>query len=170
MVSLRRSAAEDALVMDPAIPGFVRIREIAREHAAIRAIIARIEEELDRLLDHPAPPGAPWELPALARTLAEHLERHFQLEESGGLLGAASGYYPPAAQVEAGQLIAEHRLFECRLTRICDELASIRDPAVVVQTCFDGEIRRLVDDMVRHEAREERLLEEITASGRPSPD
>ena len=59
---------------------FVRIREIAREHAAIRAIIARIEEELDRLLDHPAPPGEPWELPALARSLEEHLARHFQLD------------------------------------------------------------------------------------------
>jgi hypothetical protein len=155
--------------MDPIKPGLVRIREIAREHEAIRGIIARIEQELDQLLDHPAAPGDPWELPALARTLAERLARHFQLEESGGLLGAASRYYPAAAQVEAGQLTAEHRLFERRLTRICDELASIHDPAVVVQTCFDGEIRRLLDDMMRHEAREERLLGEITASGRRSP-
>jgi hypothetical protein len=144
-----------------------RLRQIVAEHAAIRATIGQIELELDRMLARPTgPSGAAgkagdWALPGLVRSFRAHLRRHFKLEEGGGLLGDAAAYFDPQAQREVGALIAEHRQFERAIDRICDEIDERIVPGATVHRCFDGELRKLIAHLARHEAAENALLHRV---------
>lgn len=137
------------------------IQEIAEEHAVIRATMRQIHAELDRLLAHPARSGGEWELPALLRSFREHLVRHFELEESGGLLGDAKGFYNTSTQRIVETLIAEHRDLKRRVTRILDEVSGGVVPGPIVQSCHDREIRKLLTDLTRHETVENALLQTL---------
>jgi iron-sulfur cluster repair protein YtfE (RIC family) len=135
--------------------------QIREEHAAIRGMIRGIEAELDRLRAHPAQLGDPWRLPELTGAFRERLERHFELEEGGGLLGDARQYYDERMQEQVHALIAEHRTFERRVERMVIEVGSRFVPPATVQACFDREFRKLVDDLSRHEAAENALLAQL---------
>ena len=134
------------------------VREIAKEHAAIHEVIRRIEQELDRLLAHPAELGGRWELPDLTKSCREHLMKHFQLEERGGLLGDEVLRCSPEVQRTVTELIKEHRDFERRISRIVEELDTGFVPSDTVQNCFDGELRSLIADLARHESVESELF------------
>jgi hypothetical protein len=135
-----------------------RLAQIAEEHATIRATVLRIELELDRLLARPSEPGETWKLPELVQSFRKHLIKHFELEESGGLLGDAAAYFEDTVQDSVRERVAEHRHFEEALGRICDELDQHFVPGATVQGCFDGELRRLIQRLARHEAAENDLL------------
>ena len=139
-----------------------RIHKIAEEHAVIRATVQRIHAELDRLLAHPTQSGEEWELPALLRSFRKHLRRHFELEESGGLLGNSRDYYDPSTRRKVETLVSEHRDFERRVTRILDEVNGGIVPAAIVQSCHDRELRNLLADLTRHENVEIALLQALT--------
>jgi len=141
-----------------------RIREIAAEHAVIRETMRRIEQELDRLVDQPAPEGDDWELPDLVRSFREHLGRHFQLEEQGGLLGGAVEYYDARSQEIAAQLVSQHRAFERTIDQIIAEFEKAVDckvPAPAVQSCYDRDLRKLLTDLSSHEHAENELLDAV---------
>ncbi len=138
-----------------------RIQEISEEHAVIRATMQRIHAALDRLLAHPARSGEEWELPALLRSFREHLRRHFELEESGGLMEDARDYYDPSTRHKVETLVSEHRDFERRVTRILDEVNGGIVPAAIVQSCHDRELRNLLADLTRHENVEIALLQTL---------
>jgi iron-sulfur cluster repair protein YtfE (RIC family) len=147
-----------------------RIREIAEEHAAIGATMRRIRLELDRLLNDPAGPDDGWELPGLLNSFYEHLERHFALEESGGLIGDARQYYDPGMQRKVDALLADHREFRRRLRRILSEVDGGIVPNATVQACHDQELRRLLDDLVQHETVENSLFLELVGRDVGAPD
>jgi hypothetical protein len=138
-----------------------RSQEIAKEHAAIHAVMREIRVELDRLIAHPARPGDEWDLPELLRSFQGHLTRHFMLEESGGLLGDAALYYDPGTERAVHELIEEHREFERMVERVLTGLDSGLVPPVIVQQCFDRDMRKLLAGLARHEAVETSLLERL---------
>jgi hemerythrin-like domain-containing protein len=141
-----------------------RIREIAAEHLVIRETMRRIEQELDRLVDHPAPEGEEWKLPELVRLFRDHLRRHIQLEEQGGLLGEAVQYYDARSQEVAARLVAQHRGFERTIDQIIAEFEKAVDckvPAPTVQSCYDRDLRKLLTDLSSHEHAENGLLESV---------
>ena len=153
-----------------------RIREIAAEHAVIRETMRRIEEELDRLVDQPAREGDDWELPELVRSFREHLARHFQLEEQGGLLGQAVQYYDERSKEAAAGFVSQHRGFERTIDQIIAEFEKAVDckvPAPTVQSCYDRDLRKLLTDLASHEHAENELLESVvpwlSKSGRRKP-
>ena len=151
-----------------------RIQEIAKEHVAIRETMSRIEQELDRIAKQPTPQTEHWELPDLVRSFRTHLRRHFQLEEEGGLLGAAVQYYDARSRRVVEELVAEHREFERTIDRIAAELSGVvlndEAPAPVVQDCYDGDIRRLLTGLSTHEQLENELLESIIQTNSESGD
>ena len=138
-----------------------RVQEMAEEHAVIRTTMQRIHGALDRLLAYPARSGEEWELPALLRSFREHLKRHFEQEESRGLLGDAREYYDPGTQRQVETLVSEHRDFERRVTRILDEVDGGFVPPAIVQSCHDRELRKLLADLARHETVENALLQAL---------
>lgn len=135
--------------------------EILREHEKIRAKVVEIRLELDRLLAHPAQPGEAWELPELVQDLRTQLTGHFELEENGGLLGADPAHYDSEMLREVDDLIAEHREFEREIDRVLIELDFGFVPVDTVQSCFDGDLRRLISAFARHEAAENILLAKL---------
>ncbi len=138
-------------------------REILEEHEEIRARILEIETELDRLLDHPAQPGESWELPGLVEALRDQFRRHFEHEESGGLLWADSECYDSEMLRLVADLIAQHREFEREIERILSEFDFSFVPGKTVQSCFDGDLRNLISEFAVHEAAENVLLDKLVA-------
>ena len=145
----------------PGYLGEALVQEIAREHAAIFEATRQIEQELDRLSEHPEDVGGRWELPDLAKSLRGYLVNHFQLEECGGLLGGDVLASDPEARSAIDELIREHREFERRIDRVIEELDTGFTPTESVQGCFDGELRSLIADMALHESRESRMFHRI---------
>ena len=137
-----------------------RYQDIQKEHAAIRQTIARIQTELDRL---PVPQEGGWPLPAMVGALRQRLKRHFELEESGGLLGSAIEYYDAVMQREARELIAEHRGFERDIDHVCAELDACDAPPAADQERIAGELRKLIAALGRHESVETSLLERLVS-------
>lgn len=142
------------------MPPISRLRRIAEEHEAIRAVLDDIDRELDKAPANPSDAGT-WILPGLARSLRDHLVKHFALEEAGGLLGDAAAYFPPWAQEAVSDLIDEHRRIEHAIGRICDEIDPYFVPSATVQECFRAELHKLVASLDRHEADENALLGKV---------
>ena len=147
--------------MTTSATGTSRVREIEKEHAAVRAMMVRIVEKLDRLRTDPSEPGETWNLPMLVKTLRNHLKRHFEIEEGGGLLGAATEYYEPRARRIVEKLVSEHRNYEAWMDQIIAEIGDGTVPPVEAQRRYERELRRLLADLARHEAVENGLLAEI---------
>lgn len=137
------------------------VHEILEEHRLLRQAIHRLEIDLDRLLDRPARPMETWELPGLVRGLRDGLRAHFELEERRGPLAQTSDAGDGRIANEMRALVAEHRAFERALERLEAELSCGFVPGGTVQRCFDGELRTLLSDLTRHEAREGILFAQL---------
>jgi hypothetical protein len=138
-----------------------RRARIAREHELIHERLGRISQELDHVHRDPEVSSADWKLPALVRDLRKHMRRHFELEESGGLLGGAAQYYDPELSARVDELIAQHRDFERRLDRLLAELQLALRPAQIVRTCFDRDFAKFVELLRRHERAENELFRQL---------
>jgi len=145
-----------------------RIRRIHDEHAAVLDMTRRIQARLAALREGPeATPEARGEakngreLPELVRELHLHLQRHFRLEETGGLLGDAVRAPDPGSARKVEELVAEHRAFERRLVRILAELDGGIPPPRTVRECFERELSGFFEDLARHERDENDLLQAL---------
>ncbi len=135
--------------------------EIAREHALVREVIGKIVQGLDELHRNPALPGTDWKLPGVVGELRRHLRQHFRMEESGGLAGDVGQIQDAHTRHEVDELIGEHAGFEYRLDRLVFELEMSATPAKIVQTCFERDIRLLVQDVREHEHAENELIQRL---------
>jgi hypothetical protein len=136
-------------------------REILDEHERMHATILAIESELDDMLERPAQPGEAWQLARLVKELRDQFKRHFESEEQDGLLGAGADHYDFETMRDIGRLIVDHRKFQGAVERIIDELDCNFVPGKTVQSCFDGELRKLISRFAVHEAAEKALLDKL---------
>lgn len=138
-----------------------RIQRIHDEHAAVRAMISNIRTKLLELRERSEPAGPKDDLPELVRELRRHLLRHFQLEETDGLLSDVVHAPHPGSLRKVELLVAQHRDLERRLARILAELDGGIAPPRAVRECFDRDLHGFFEDFARHEEAENDLLQAL---------
>jgi hypothetical protein len=135
-------------------------RELAADHAALLAERVRITDALDRM--HVKTRGD-YPIDELGRhlvALRTHLRRHFELEEREGYLDPENDPTPATAR-EARALIAQHRDFEHRADQLADHVVRCSGADVPLPEGLAQELRELLADLARHEARENELFQTL---------
>lgn len=125
------------------------------EHSALRVLMRWIEAELER--EAGSLDGLRGDGPLLAplRAFRSHLDKHFEFEESGDVLPPLLLRLPGGA-FESWK--SEHRAF---LGRLDDGIRSLEEARGGTLPAPQQQIlRRVFDDLRRHDARENALLEE----------
>lgn len=135
-------------------------REIAREHAEVHRRVEEVQRELDRLGEESGPAHGPGGLHTTLSSLAEHLERHFELEEHGGFLGDHGPQHAGTQRV-VEKLIAEHRDFESRLATLLDGVERADTSQTALSDAFVESLRQFISDLFAHERQENELIQEL---------
>lgn len=136
--------------------------QLDEEHRSVHVSMRWIWAEVLRQIDEEGRvrPGGP--LLGPLRSFREHLLRHFRFEEDEGLLGD-----PPEDDADTaalvGRLVLEHRDFEGRLDRLVEELERDDRDGRRVLSLFADELRRLFNDLRRHEALEDELVRRVAS-------
>ena len=149
----------------PAFTTTSRNRQLAREHAHIREAIEAVVSRLERTADHPEDRSALADLLEQVVSFREHLERHFWLEEAGGLLGDAVQYYAPEARRKAEELVTEHRDFERRIARINEQLYQALHDPLGLRRAPALDLSDLLRDLTDHERAETELSGRLLLGG-----
>ena len=133
---------------------------IALEHAAVRNVIRDVRSELERWRDRPTPAHPVGRLGDLLTDLAEHLRRHFRLEEEGGYLSVDPELDPGKRRI-VQTLLDQHRDFERRLAAVLDRARRAEEAGVRLPQDFAATVDELLDEIRRHESAENELLQKL---------
>jgi hypothetical protein len=134
--------------------------DIVAERRAIRVVLRLIDLELARAGRTPAESRDIWI--RLLGYLHEHLKRHFELEERGGVLGEFE-VIDAGTYRDAQEFSTQHRRFIKSLERLLDTLEADRIDGARAPDYFEPELRRLFADLDRHEACELELVQALAS-------
>jgi hypothetical protein len=125
-------------------------RSVIDQHRELRSLLAEVESALAARGRRTA--GGPDVVAARLDILRGRLAAHFGEEERAGLFDQIVQRDPGEARA-CHRLLAEHGL----LLRRLDEIRSA-DPEARRRPAWGGAVRRLLDELVGHESRENELL------------
>ena len=134
-------------------------RMVAEEHASMRRSIETIRHELERLQREGGIERGSGRLPSLLGDFRDHLRRHFELEETDGLLGEEAN--DPGTQRIIERLLAEHRDLEQRVDRLVDEARRAEARDAGLSAAFAEELHDVLVFLFRHEQMENRLVQQL---------
>jgi len=131
-------------------------KNIAREHAEVRGTILDIRQEIRRLQSEAGPAHEVGNLRKLFASFAQHLKRHFELEEGGGFIGE---YPEPGTQRVVKELLGQHRLFERDLDALLAAIVSSEEGKACLSDECAHELEAFLQRLEQHERAEIDLLQ-----------
>jgi iron-sulfur cluster repair protein YtfE (RIC family) len=129
-------------------------RAILAQHQELKALLARIDEALA------AREATIPQVGELLAELGDRLVKHFATEEDGGYFAEALAHAPQLVS-KANRLLAQHPMMQSRAEQIVAETESL--PPGGADAWWEETSRRFRafrDELLRHETRENALLQE----------
>jgi hypothetical protein len=133
---------------------------LQQEHTDLLADLRELEQA-----GCSAPGEGPAELGVRLATVRTHITNHFRFEEQGGYMASVLKVESHFAPV-VNQLLAEHKQMTQALEAIIQETGTVRSLSGIPRE----KIRVWIDQVRRHEARENQLVDEAFYSGGATGD
>lgn len=133
--------------------------QILREHEAVSQSLTEIEEFVKQTLRDEPDPDRIEELRDRLRKLGHPLQRHFELEETGGFLEGVD-VSQPSTQQKVDELPREHRELVDKVYWLVQELDHFLEVGRISVSALREQIEKLFATLRAHEAVENELLQE----------
>jgi iron-sulfur cluster repair protein YtfE (RIC family) len=132
------------------------VTQMRRQHQQLEDQLLRIEQKWSLLREHRAAADFTSQMREQLEGLRTELARHFAEEEEGGSPEEAVSLHPSLNR-DVTRLEHEHPELLAELDRLIDRL---RPTAQAPTLSAEGEYRRFADRLRRHEAAENRVLQQ----------
>jgi hemerythrin-like domain-containing protein len=133
--------------------------QIAREHREVESTMHEVEVVVSHALQPKPHPDKIRELRDRLRDFGHHLQRHFELEETGGFLEGVD-VSQPSMKEKVELLRREHRELVDKVYWLVQELNHFLETGEIAVSALQEQVTKLFSVLRAHEAVEEELLQE----------